>query len=318
MHEEQSASERNPTEPGKKSSNPSEPMNPAAGNNEAAKAPQGQHPPRRAPGERRSKSKAAAADKDISHVLKGWDYESGTIHVRKVSGMDGQPKLQMRLDLGLLQMELTGRPDGVRPHGHESLLEYYEQQLKEHRHANGTDLGFHLTGEQCQSLRDEAAMYYHRYLSLFVLGEYPGVVRDTARNLRVLDFCGHYAVGDQDRLILEQYRPYIVMMNTRAAASIQFKDGKFAEAAATVDAGLKHIRDFFARFGQEDAYASSSEVKVLKKFAKEIRRKLPVDPMRKLQSRLDRAVRDERYEDAAKLRDQIQELANERRNAPRP
>src|SRR6476661_3395918 len=85
--------------------------------------------------------------KDITSILKGWDYESGTINVRKVAGLDGVPKLQMRLDLGLLQMELTGRPDGQRPHGCESLLDYYEGLLREHEKRYGTDLGFHLTAE---------------------------------------------------------------------------------------------------------------------------------------------------------------------------
>jgi hypothetical protein len=47
-------------------------------------------------------SEGKAASKDITPLLKGWDYEPGTINVRKVSGNDGQPKLQMRLDLGLL------------------------------------------------------------------------------------------------------------------------------------------------------------------------------------------------------------------------
>ena len=42
--------------------------------------------------------------------------------------------------------------------------------------------------------------------------------------------------------------------------------------------------------------------------AREIRRKIPVDPLRKLQGQLGRAIRDERYEDAAKLRDAITEL----------
>src|SRR5438132_8266711 len=82
--------------------------------------------------------------KDILPLLKGWDYEAGTINVRKINGMDGRPKLQMRLDLGLLQMEMNGRPDGRRPHGCESLLEYFEEQLKDHYDRNGTELGFHL------------------------------------------------------------------------------------------------------------------------------------------------------------------------------
>ena len=266
--------------------------------------------PTRGPTRRPTRRQARSSSKDITPLLKGWDYEPGTINVRKVSGIDGQPKLQMRLDLGLLQMELTGRPDGQKPHGCESLLEYYESLLKEHETRNGTELGFHLTGEQCQSLREEAVMYYHRYLSLFVLEDFPGVVRDTDRNLRVLDLCGRYAVDEQDRLVLEQYRPYITMMNTRAAASILFKDQRYAEALKRVKEGIGSIREFFERFGQVKAMSRSNEVRVLKRFAREIKRKMPVDPLARLKAELNKAVTAERYEDAAKLRDEI-----ERKNA---
>ena len=41
-----------------------------------------------------------SSSKDITPLLRGWDYEPGTINVRKISGTDGAPKLQMRLDLG--------------------------------------------------------------------------------------------------------------------------------------------------------------------------------------------------------------------------
>src|SRR3954463_5284907 len=191
------------------------------------------------------KTSGKLPSKDITPVLKGWDYESGTINVRKVTGADGLPKLQMRLDLGLLQMEMTGRPDGHKPHGFESLLEFYENKLSDHRRRNGVELGFHLDSDQCQSLREEAVMYYHRYLSLFVLEDFPGVVRDTARNLRVLDLCGKYAEEEQDRLVLEQYRPYITMMNARAQASIQVQGKEFDAAIKTVEAGLARIQEFY-------------------------------------------------------------------------
>ena len=244
-------------------------------------------------------------NKDIFPLLKGWDYEPGTINVRKITGQDGKPKLQMRLDLGLLQMELAGRPDGAKPHGYDSLLEYYEDKLNEHKRTNGSELGFHLTSNECQSLREEAVMYYHRYLSLFVLEEFPAVVRDTARNLKVLDMCGRYAINQEDRLVLEQYRPYITMMNVRAQASILFNDKKFQGALEAVTEGLESIREFFARFGQEDAFSRSNEVKILKKFARDIRKKLPVDPIQKLKAQLEKAVQREQYEVAAKLRDEI-------------
>jgi UvrB/uvrC motif len=244
--------------------------------------------------------------RDITPVLNGWEYEPGTINVRKVSGLDGTPKLQMRLDLGLLQMEVTGRPDGDRPFGRESLLDYYEEQLNEYKLAHGNEMGFHLDGEICQALREEAVMYYHRYLSLFVLEDFPGVVRDTARNLRVLDLCGKYADDEEDRLILEQYRPYVIMMNARAKGSIELQAKQFGEAMKTIDKALEQIRKFYERFGQEEAYPRSNEVRVLKRFQREIQKKLPVDPMQRLRRRLDRAVKEERYEEAAKLRDQIE------------
>src|SRR5438552_13261381 len=130
---------------------------------------------------RAEKNEGSAPSKDIMPLLKGWDYEPGTINVRRIRGADGQPKLQMRVELGLLQMELNGRPDGVKPHGFDSLLDFFESQLKEHESRNGTELGFHLTGEQCELLRQEAAMYYQRYLSLFVLEDFRGVQRAPAR-----------------------------------------------------------------------------------------------------------------------------------------
>jgi hypothetical protein len=273
---------------------------------ESDKGRKEQGPPR----ERRGR-----ASKDIAPVLKGWDYEAGAINVRKISGLDGKEKLQMRLDLGLLQMEVSGRPDGRRPHGHESFLDYFEERLKGHKEENGTTLGFVLNNDQCQELREEAVMYYHRYLSLFILGDFPAVVRDTARNLRVLDLCGEFASDDHDRLILEQYRPYIIMMNTRASASLMFKDELYQKALDTVTDGLDRIREFFVRFGQQGAFDKSNEVKVLKRFARDIRRKLPVDPLEKLQNKLDRAVKREDYEEAARLRDEIQSKRSQRESS---
>ncbi len=253
-------------------------------------------------------SEGKASNKDITPTLRGWDYEPGTINVRKVTGLDGLPKLQMRLDLGLLQMEIAGRPDGTRPHGFESLLEYYENQLAEHKREVGTQDGFHLTSAQCQSLREEAVMYYQRYLSLFVLEDFSGVIRDTARNLRVLDLCGAFADDEQDRLVLEQYRPYIVMMHARARASVHLRENEHNEALKTVEAGLAEIKKFFQRLGREEGYGESNEVRVLKRLARDIRKRLPVDPLEQLARKLRRAIENENYEEAARLRDKMQKV----------
>jgi hypothetical protein len=228
------------------------------------------------------------------------------ISVRKVRGLDGTLKLQMRLDLGLLQMELIGRPDGTRPYGHESLLDYFQADLDKYKQHNGTELGFQLTPEQCQLLRDEVAMYYHRYLSLFVLQDHHGVMRDTAHNLRVLDLCSQFAAQDEDRVILEEDRPHIIVSNTRAAASILLGQLRFTQALQQVNQGLHKLRQFFIDLGEEKFFRFSHEAKILRRFARQIRKHLPRDPLRRLRSQLQRAIKDERYEDAARLRDQLQ------------
>ena len=51
--------------------------------------------------------------KDIAVILNGWDYNPDEVTVRRILGLDGRVKIQMRLDLGILQMEVDGRPDGA-------------------------------------------------------------------------------------------------------------------------------------------------------------------------------------------------------------
>ena len=248
--------------------------------------------------------------KDIGPILEGWSHESGKISVRKIRGDDGRVKIQLRLDLGLLQMEAEGRPDGVRPYSRESLLEYFEKLLSRHRRKQGSDEGFAIDEKHCELLRAEAVQYYYRYLSEFVLEDYEGVVRDTDRNLRVLVLCSAYAEDESDRYIMEQYRPYILMMNTRARAHLALRDNRPREARRIVGESLERMRGFFERFGEEGLYDNSSEAAALEALLKEIDSKIPQDPLQQLKGQLARAVEEERYEDAARLRDAIHRAAS--------
>ena len=241
--------------------------------------------------------------KDIGPILAGWSYKPGEISVRKIRGQDGHIKIQLRLDLGLLQMATEGRPDGRKPYGCESLLEHLQKRLARHRRNHGTDDGFHVDEKHCDLLRSEAVQYYYRYLSEFVLEEYEAVRRDTARNLEVLDFCAKYAKEEPDRYLMEQYRPYIVMMNARARAHLALRDSRPRSARAIVRQALGQMRRFFSRFGHDQLYANSSEVATLEALLKDIEKKIPIDPLKRLKRELAKAVEEERYEDAARLRD---------------
>ncbi len=244
-------------------------------------------------------------DMDISGALRGWTFQPGQVNVRLVQGSDGKPKLQLRLDLGLLQMELDGRPDGKRPHRASSELEFQRRKLGQHCTKFGSENGFSLTPRDCQALREESAMFYHRYLSLFVLEQYDAVIRDTQHNLDVLDMCNRHGRSDYDRMCLEQYRPYIIMMNTRAKACEALRQGFVQTAIAFLRGGIKRIAGLVDRKRRREFLHQSHEAKILLDMIKQIRAQLPPDPRRILQRRLKDAVTAERYEEAAELRDQL-------------
>src|ERR1700746_698216 len=179
---------------------------------------------------------------DLNTILKDWPHETGTIKVRKIVGLDGKEKLQLRIDLGVLQMEVTGRPDGQRPHGAESLLSYHQLRAT---HAKSKGDAYELTPEQCAELQQEGIQYYHRYLSLFQINDFEGVVRDTQRNLDLFSFVSEHTDREEFSWSLQQFRPYVLMMNTRAKASIFLGQGKFAEAIGEIERGRDAITDFF-------------------------------------------------------------------------
>ena len=45
-------------------------------------------------------------NEDIGAILKGWKFKPGELGVRKITGLDGKDKIQIRMDLGLMQYVL--------------------------------------------------------------------------------------------------------------------------------------------------------------------------------------------------------------------
>ena len=248
--------------------------------------------------------------KDINPILEGWDYEPNEINVRIIQGADGKEKIQLRFDLGLLQMEIDGRPDGKRPFDKESYLEYYEDLAKRHFQKYGLDAPFCLDSRDCQRLQQEAIQYYHRYLSLMKLGDYQRVVRDTRRNLRVFDLVSKYTVNDEVKWGFEQYRPYVIMMLTRALGSISLEKKDYDEALRQVEKGVEEIIAFYENNDRTDEVQESFEVQFLYSWGEEIKQNKPLSKFEALQKKLDKAIEMENYEWAARLRDELKQISN--------
>ena len=242
---------------------------------------------------------------DLNTLLKDWDHESGAIKVRKIAGLDGREKLQLRIDLGLLQMEMTGRPDGRRPHNCESFL-HHHQKSAARSEARG-DV-YELTSEQCSELQQEGIQYYHRYLSLFQINDFAGVIRDTQRNLDLFEFVAAHTERDELVWSFQQFRPYVLMMNTRAKASILLGDGKFAEAMQEIEKGRDLILEFFQNSNFPEMAQKSSEIVFLEEWLEEVSSKRPLSKLEIMQREMEVAIASELYERAAELRDAIKLL----------
>jgi hypothetical protein len=261
--------------------------------------------------------------KDISRLLKEWEYMADEVMVRIIPGDDGRSKIQLRVDLGLLQMEMDGRPDGLRPEGCESWLEYYEQKQRAYDEAHPDGPPFELKPEDCARLWRESIQYYHRYLSFWHLDLFDLCARDTQRNLRLFAFIRAHAGNDQIKMQFDQWRPYVLMMYTRAAATPLLAQKAFGEGLRLIEAGIEGIRDFLDEYNQSHRAEECVELVSLERWREEIitreeqaaaaRPKSKIDILRR---KLDEAVAAEQFEEAARLRDEIRLLSEQSKTQP--
>ncbi len=246
---------------------------------------------------------------DLNNLLRDWPHEPGQIKVRKILGNDGREKLQLRIDLGLIQMDVAGRPDGQRPHDSESLLVYHQARA---RTKEGDGKAYALTAEDCGELQQEGIQYYHRYISFFQLNDYTGVIRDTQRNLDLFDFISKYAEREELSTAMEQFRPYVLMMNTRAKASIELDRGEFDAAVKLIEQGRDRIVTVYQEMNVPEVAEKSPEVAFLDEWVQEVRAKRPLSKLEVMQRDMENAIALEAYERAAELRDAIRAYGRNR------
>lgn len=243
--------------------------------------------------------------KDITPILLGWEHDPDEFQVRIVAGDDGRDKLQMRVDLGVIQMEIEGRPDGRRPHGAESLLDHLETVA---HGAEATGVPFSLESDDCAALMREGIQYYHRYLAAFHLRRFDLVARDTSRNLRLFAFVVRHAPDRRDRVEFDRYRPYVTMMKARALSAEAIDRDDHRGAIAAIDEGIEGIRAFLRDYDEVEDPVNCRELSSLVRLRREVEQSRKVGPLERLEQQLSLAVSLEDYEEAARLRDQVARL----------
>ena len=259
--------------------------------------------------------------KDIRSILQDWEYDPDRLSVRIVPGDDGQDKIQLRLDLGLLQLEINGRPDGRRVEGFDSWFDYYLDKQKQHDARNPDRASFRLEREDCARMLSEGVQYYHRYLSFWHLQRYELCARDTRRNLRLFQFVREFARHDRDKLQFDQWRPYVTMMHARAVATPLVEMRDYDAARGAIDAGIEAIRAFLEDYRQTDNAEDCAELNMLVQWREHLQHQQtddaskayrPPEPrqlIEDLRMQLQAAIDEERFEEAARLRDRIRQVS---------
>jgi len=240
---------------------------------------------------------------DIDHVFREWPYQPGVISARLVDTGDGRQVLQMRIEMGVLQMETTGRPDGERPGGAETYLDELIQD------AFSQDESFELTEDQCFEVDREFLQYYHRRICYLALREFARAVEDADHTLALMDFAAAHSPDAEWTLSHEQYRPFVEFHRTQAGAMKQLQRSGPEAAIAEIDCGLDRMRKVFVAMQAEEQFDEDQLVMQLAELKESLRREYDVE--RTLAEQLAEAVANEEYERAARLRDEISQRGDQ-------
>ncbi|MFQ3620988.1 MAG: UvrB/UvrC motif-containing protein [Spirochaetales bacterium] len=243
---------------------------------------------------------------DITELLEEWPYDPES-SIRIISALDGRSVLQVRLPLGLEQYELDGRPDGIKPHGHTTYLDFLESRLQEFIRQNRTEDGFVVSHEEFQKLQEEGTFFYYRYLLLFQINDFERVLRDTSHNLRICALVEKYVQSQEDKNSLLQYKPYILRMNALARSMLLLQRREEERAKSVLSDTIEQIRSLPEVDSPTFQFEKIRSINYLTSTLKQLMGEKE-DVVQRLKKELEEAVKEENYELAARLRDQLREL----------
>lgn len=234
--------------------------------------------------------------RDIDELLQEWEYVPGQIRARLVKAQDGREVIQVRVDLGILQLETEKRPDGTRPGGYDS---YYDYLLA----LKLADENLVLDEDQQEEVDREFLQYYQRRICWLALREFERAVEDADHNLALLDFIHDCSPSDDWYDTHDQYRPFILYHRTQASALSALEEASPDKAILEIKAGLDRLRLLFLENGADEQFDQNEMVQRLVQMQDALREEYEIGPT--LEEQLADAVEQEDYELAARIRDQI-------------
>jgi tetratricopeptide (TPR) repeat protein len=247
--------------------------------------------------------------RDLDDVIQGWPYdpEPGEVLAREVRARDGRTVLQIRVELGVLQLEVGGRPDGERPHGFATYLDYLRHcAAGRGQSPGGKSSPWTMSASQCGAADREFIQFNHRRVAWLALRRYDKAIQDADHTLALMDFIQRH--GNEETFIAshEQLRGPVLFHRTQAATILALERRRYEEAIDALRDGIDrinaHQRSWWDQHDPDDS-PNPALVDHLRDFEQEIRSNYRVE--KTLREQLDEAVAREDYEQAARLRDRI-------------
>jgi hypothetical protein len=251
---------------------------------------------------------------DLSVLTEGWDRVPGEIAARIVRGMDGANLVQLRVDLGVLQMHPEGRPDGRRYRGHASVLDFAR-----HEHTLGREIG----PEDWNELQRELCQSNYRRLATTGLAEEARqagrqadekawlvhVLDDIDACLTMVEMLNANGIQAQ---IDAAFKPTLMYHRAHTLSRYLVLDEEVDDAIEALRSGERRLMRYLREIGAEtDARENDQAIAALRDLEKQLREAHGIK--KTLEERLADAVAQENFETAAQLRD---ELHRRRRNRP--
>jgi hypothetical protein len=238
--------------------------------------------------------------RDFDALLRDWEYKPGMVQARLVKTRHGREVIQVRVDLGMLQMEPEDRPDGASPHGYPTYFDYLKAQAKK---ADRAGKEFALSEDQCEEADREFTQFYHRRIAWLTLRSFDKAMADADHTLAFMDFVKRHSPSDEYTQAHEQYRGFVIFQRTQAAAAQQAENQRPEAAIDAVRTGLDKLRTFFAAHELEEQMDDDGMVQHLRKIDERLRQEYGIETT--LLEQLEQAVAQEDYERAARLRDEL-------------
>jgi len=233
----------------------------------------------------------------LDQLLSDWPFSAGQILVRQIQGEDGRDLLQMRVDMGIIQMEISGRPDGARFEVSDTYYDY----LAALSFAEGE--AFQLDEQRCIEIDREFYQFYHRRICWLTLKRYREAAQDAQHTLSLMDFSSAYSPDPEWSLLHEQYRPFVIFHKIQALALIELEETNPEDAIQVIDQGLRDLAAVFEKHDASEHFEEDTFVMKLREMRESVKEHYELGPT--LTEQLAEAIAAEQYELAAELRDRI-------------